>query len=239
MILSIMADLTKFVEYAKSFYLQRVAVYSVIVLTSFFVIVPLGILQTKFDRNCLLYADVTYEPYSSTTTSTQFVLFKIQFGPTSVCEYNLGMSALFSLIYALAMIAGYLFIYVKDKGDNKMDLAHVAFLVHIVLEVVVMVMMLVSACTISHGFRELCEDITNPNTNIPNHRVESCTDAQKFHDWRNFDGSNFHDCLACATAGSWFQFVCWLLQAAFGVWKLWRLNMLPVLPAWFKPGSSS
>nr|KAG5712004.1 hypothetical protein BaRGS_026445 [Batillaria attramentaria] len=229
-----MADLTKFVEYAKSFYLQRVAVYSLIVLSSFFVIIPMGLLQTNFDNNCLLYADVAYE-YDN--TSHPYVYFKIRFGPASVCEYSLGLSALFSLIYPLAMIGGYLFIYVKDKGENKRDLAQLAFLVHILVEVVVSLFMLVSACTISAGFTDLCDDITN--TGVAQYRVDSCSDAQNFHDWRGYDGSNFHECLSVATAGSWFQFVFWLLLAVFGVWKLWRLNMLPVLPDWMKPGSSS
>ncbi|KAK7504317.1 hypothetical protein BaRGS_00004621 [Batillaria attramentaria] len=48
-----MADLTKFVEYAKSFYLQRVAVYSLIVLSSFFVIIPMGLLQVSDARACV------------------------------------------------------------------------------------------------------------------------------------------------------------------------------------------
>ena len=42
-----MADLSKFVEYAKSFFLQRAAGYCLIVLSSLFVIAPLGVLQVR------------------------------------------------------------------------------------------------------------------------------------------------------------------------------------------------
>lgn len=228
-----MADLTKLTQLAKSFCLQRVLLYSLIILSCFFLVIPLGLLQTSFDGNCLLYADFVYEH----TNSSQYVFFKLRFGPSSVCDYSLGLSVLFSLIYALFMIGGYLFIYFKDRRQNKMDLAHMGFLVHVLVEILVSLLVLVSACTISGGFKDLCDDITN--TNVPQFQVHSCSDAQNFHDWRGFDGDNFHKCLSVALAGSWFQFVFWLLQTGLGLWKLWRLNMLPVLPDWIKPRSSS
>ena len=44
---------------------------------------------------------------------------------------------------------------------HRTDLGQVLFLVHGLVEVVVTVLMLVSACTISHGFTSLCSDITD------------------------------------------------------------------------------
>lgn len=42
-----MVDFSKLLEYAKSFYLQRVLGYCVVLITSLFVIVPLGLLQVS------------------------------------------------------------------------------------------------------------------------------------------------------------------------------------------------
>lgn len=233
-----MADLSKFLEYAKSFFLQRAAGYCLIILSSLFVLVPLGDLNTKFDRKCLLYSDVAYELVNDTISGKPHsVLFKIRFGNSSVCEYNIAISAIFSLIYALAMVVVYIFLYIKERGNKATDLGQTAFLVHGIVEVVVAVMMLVSACTISHGFTMLCSDMTDTSA-VPVFTIDRCSVAQN-HDWRGYDGSNFYVCLAVATAGSWFQFVFWTLQSAFVVWKLWRLNMLPVLPDCMKPGSSA
>ena len=49
-----MADLSKFVEYAKSFFLQRAAGYCLIVLSSLFVVAPLGVLQVRLGVLLLL-----------------------------------------------------------------------------------------------------------------------------------------------------------------------------------------
>ena len=53
---------------------------------------------------------------------------------------------------------------------HRIDLGQVLFLVHGLVEVVVMVLMLVSACTISHGFSSLCSDITD--TKLSAYQVE-------------------------------------------------------------------
>ena len=53
---------------------------------------------------------------------------------------------------------------------HRIDLGQVLFLVHGLVEVVVMVLMLVSACTISHGFTSLCSDITD--TKLSAYQVE-------------------------------------------------------------------
>ena len=75
------------------------------------------LLQTKFDQKCLLYSDVVYEYYNN-SAGLHSAVFRVRFGPQSVCEYNLAVSALFSLIYPLVMIGVYIFIYVREK-DNK------------------------------------------------------------------------------------------------------------------------
>ncbi|PVD26490.1 hypothetical protein C0Q70_14167 [Pomacea canaliculata] len=185
------------------------------------------IILTKFNKNCVLYSDVVYEHYNETNDNN--VYFRIRFGASSVCNYNLAVTAIFSIIYSSAMIAGYIFIYFRDKGDKKIDLAHIAFLIHCLTEMAVALLMLVLACMVSAGFTHLCKGITSGPYSVP-----SCSHAEKFKDWRGHDATNFYTCLAVATAGAWFQFVFWLLQGLFGVWKLWRLNMLPVLPDWLK-----
>ena len=78
----------------------------------------LRLLQTKFDDKCLLYSDVVYE-YYNTSTGPHSVIFRIRFGPQSVCEYNLAVSALFSLIYSLIMIGVYIFIYFREKNNKE------------------------------------------------------------------------------------------------------------------------
>ncbi|KAL8614852.1 hypothetical protein ACOMHN_063202 [Nucella lapillus] len=211
--------------------------------------------STQLDEQCLLYADVVHKQANnsngnnnsssnnsiSTTAASRGVqqggglVAHLQFGSPSVCEYSLAVSALFSLIYSLAMVGVYLYGFRRERKNKDTDLGQVWFLVHGVVEVGVVVLMLVSACTVSHGFTTLCTHIADAP--LPGYQLDSCSDAQDFQ-WANYDISNFYVCLSVATAGSWFQCLFWLLQAVFGTWKLWRLNMLPVLPDWLKPGSS-
>ncbi|KAL8608253.1 hypothetical protein ACOMHN_042120 [Nucella lapillus] len=104
-----------------------------------------------------------------------------------------------------------------------------------VLEVAVVVLMVVSACTVSHGFAVLCDDVTD--TGIAIFQVDRCYQAQR-HNWRGFDASNFFICLAVATAGCWAQTVLWAFQALLVLKKLWRLHILPSLTDWMKESDS-
>lgn len=76
-------------------------------------------LQTNFSQNCLLYADVVYENYTSSTSNTAtYFLFRTRFGAKSVCLYNIVIAAIFSLAYAVAMILGYTFLYRKETSEK-------------------------------------------------------------------------------------------------------------------------
>ncbi|KAL8608256.1 hypothetical protein ACOMHN_042123 [Nucella lapillus] len=115
-----MADVCKLVEMAKSFLLQRTVVFCAIVIASLFVIAPMGILQTKFSSECLLYSDVVYEYFRANGGRPDMVLFRIRFGPQSVCQYTVAVTALFSFIYALIMFLIYLLSFRKEEA-NKVD----------------------------------------------------------------------------------------------------------------------
>ncbi|XP_067680389.1 transmembrane protein 179-like [Haliotis asinina] len=213
-----MADFT---ELVKQFHLQRAFLYGFIILSSFFVFAPLGDLQISFGHRCLLYADVTY----NVTVTPRYRYFRVHFpSDASVCDYNIIIAVAFSLIYASVAAGGYVFLYFKQKKNKEVDIARLWFLVHCASEVAVLVLVLVSACTISAGFSHVCQQLMTANAHGIN--LASCSDAQSFQSWRGYDGSNFHVCLSIATVGSWFSFVFWLLQTLFGGWKLWRLNMI-------------
>ncbi|GFO25979.1 transmembrane protein 179 [Plakobranchus ocellatus] len=178
---------------------------------------------------CLLYSDVEY----NLNATSAALYFRIEFGEQEVCEYTIAVASVFCLIYPLLAAAAYLLLYRRDsqemREENKIDLGHFLFLLHIVVELAIVILVLVSSCMVSHGFKLLCDSLLKGRDTTPK-ILDSCSDAQDFEDWRGYDGSNFYTSLSVATAGSWFQFVAWLMQGLLGLWKLWRLNMLPVLP---------
>ncbi|XP_005107154.1 uncharacterized protein LOC101860766 [Aplysia californica] len=220
-------------ELLKQFFIQRIILYAFIAFFSFFVIVPLGDLRIKFTDDhcsrCLLYSDVVY----NVSVSPDISYFRIRFGEQEVCEYSIAVTSVLCLIYPLVVGGIYFYLYRRDsaetRDENKLDLGHCLFLVHVLLEVAFVLLILVSASMISRGFQHLCESLGAGRDLVPP-LLDSCSDAQNFHSWRGYDGSNFYVTLSVATAGSWFLFLSWLLQALLGLWKLWRLNMLPVLP---------
>ncbi|ESO86160.1 hypothetical protein LOTGIDRAFT_167393 [Lottia gigantea] len=221
-------------EYVKQFLLQRAFMYGLILLASFFVISPLGSLQTTFNERCILYADFKY------TTVNKTHYFAVNFGESSVCDYDLAVSVIFCMCYPVIGIATYIFLYFREKADKKVDLSHLLFMGNCIVDIIITVLVLVVACTISTGFTHLCNQIMSGTEQ--GIRLTGCSDAQKFESWRMYhdstytvyDGTKFHVDLSIATAGSWFAFIFWFLQALFGTWKLWRLNMLPTCPDKFK-----
>ncbi|KAK6182859.1 hypothetical protein SNE40_010448 [Patella caerulea] len=218
--------MTAILEYVKQFLLQRVCMYGLIILASLFVVSPLGSLQTTFNENCLLYSDVNY------TTWNNVHYFAVKFGSSSICDYDLAVAVIFCIFYPAILIAANIFLFFREKADKKVDLSHFLFVGNCILDVVITILVLVMACTISAGFTYLCDQLmAGQSQGMP---ISSCSDAQKFENWRELDGSNFHLDLSIATAGSWITFIFWFLQAFFGMWKLWRLNMLPTVPEKFK-----
>ncbi|BFZ12300.1 hypothetical protein BsWGS_15339 [Bradybaena similaris] len=217
-------------ELLKNFYIQRIVVYFVIAVFSFLVIVPLGDLRLRFTdghcSRCLLYSKVMF---AHNTSSAQTYCVGIEFGEQEVCEYSIAVSSVFCLIYPLLFAVVYFFMYRRDnaetRDENKLDLAQGLFLLHIMFEMTVVIFMLVSACLITAGYRFICDSLSGDG-----HQLSSCMDAENFASWCGYDGSNFYVSLAVSTAGGWCLFVSWLMQGLLGMWKLWRLNMLPVLP---------
>ncbi|RUS84610.1 hypothetical protein EGW08_007637 [Elysia chlorotica] len=220
-------------ELCKHFFIQRFIIYVIIAFFSFFVIVPLGDLRIRFTDDhcsrCILYSEIEY----NVNATASALYFRINFGEQEVCEYSIAVASVFCLIYPLVAAAAYLLLYRRDshemREENKIDLGHFLFLLHIGVELVIVLFVLVSSCMVSNGFRLLCDSILKGRDTTPK-ILDSCMDAENFADWRGYDGSNFYTSLSVATAGSWFLFVSWLMQGILGMWKLWRLNMLPVLP---------
>ncbi|XP_059158590.1 uncharacterized protein LOC131942699 [Physella acuta] len=217
-------------ELLKHFYIQRIIMYGIIAVFSFLVIVPLGDLRIRFTDDhcsrCILYSEMDFNV--SETSDARY--FRIRFGEQEVCEYSIAVSSVFCLIYPIAAALIYFYLYRRDnaeRDENKLDLSHCLFLIHIAVEFAVVILMLVSASMISAGFMHFCQSVTVG--------VGSCIDAQNFSDWRGYDGSNFYEALAVATAGGWLLFVSWMFQGLLGLWKLWRLNVLPVLPCLSHP----
>ncbi|XP_076442539.1 uncharacterized protein LOC143281288 [Babylonia areolata] len=226
------------VDLAHNFLLRRAVGYGLIVLSSLFVLIPMGVLQTKFGRECLLYSDVVYEYFRSPGGRPDSVLFRVRFGPQSMCQYTVAVSALFSLIFSLVVGAVYAVFFQRERASKEASAVLTGQGVMVaqgVVEVVVAVLMLVSACTVSHGFASLCGGVTD--TGIAIFQVPRCSEAQRYN-WRGFDASNFVVCLAVATAGCWLQFTLWSLQAALELREIWRLHILPSLPDWVKDPDS-
>lgn len=225
-------------ELLKQFFIQRLILYIIIAVFSFFVIVPLGDLRLKFTDDhcsrCLLYSDISLA--NSAGNNTTGTSMAITFGDQEVCEYSIAVSSVFCLIYPLIMGALYFYFHRRDSAEtreeNKLDLAHFLFWIHIAVEIGVVVLTLVSAAMISRGFMHICEGLVDGGI------IESCMDAEKLTDWKGYDGSNFFISLSVATAGSWLVWTSWVLQGLLGVWKLWRLNMLPALGCCDRHGDS-
>ncbi|KAH9514778.1 hypothetical protein Btru_023622 [Bulinus truncatus] len=217
-------------EIIKQFYVQRIIIYGFITIFSFLVIVPLGDLKIRFTdehcSRCLLYSDFDF----NVNNTPEATYFRIRFGEQEVCEYSIAVSSVFCLIYPIIAILIYVYLYRRDNSktdENKLDMSHGFFIIHVVTELCVAILMLVSAGLISAGFQHICDSL-KAAVNLK--YISSCSDAQNFSDWRNYDGSNFYASLSVATAGSWLLFATWLMQGLLGLWKLWWLNVLPVLP---------
>ncbi|XP_046364782.2 transmembrane protein 179B-like isoform X2 [Haliotis rufescens] len=114
----------------------RTVLYAMLVICGF--TVAIAVSMSKYDNNCLLYADLT----------------NLSFGSESTCNYNIAIATVFCLLYPITVII----INVICIGKNIiMPYQELPFLIHVVADGVAFFFVLVAACTISVGFKMLCD----------------------------------------------------------------------------------
>ncbi|XP_067680028.1 transmembrane protein 179B-like [Haliotis asinina] len=192
-----------FVMSARLILIVRTVLYAVIILCSFVIFSALAVSMNKHDNNCLLYAEV-----------------KKTFGSASTCNYSIAVAVIFCLLCPIAVIVLTVLTFIGIVKDKLIQFAELPFLIQVIADGVAFFFVLISACTISVGFKTLCDSIGG----------RSCSEAAVFpiHDKSKKDF--FYSNLAAAEGGAWTAAILWLVQLIGGLFVLWRNGRLPCLP---------
>ncbi|XP_071080589.1 transmembrane protein 179B-like [Haliotis cracherodii] len=180
----------------------RTVLYALLVICGLTMSSAIGVSMSKHDNNCLLYADLTKQTYGSVST----------------CNYNIAIATVFCLLYPIAVIVINVICIVKNITIPYQELS---FLIHVVADGVAFFFVLVAACTISVGFKLLCDGMVG-DTGIP------CSSAAVINEHSGKDF--FYQNLSAAEAGTWTAVTVWLVQLIGGLLVLWRTGRMPCLP---------
>ncbi|WAR29244.1 T179A-like protein [Mya arenaria] len=168
---------------------------------SFFIFIPLAVNQYRFNAHCLLYASGHWN------TSDISQLTDITWGPNSACGFGLFIGIVLMLVTLFYIC---------------LDALHLSWLDSMLTGLVSLVLMLMlfsESITISVGFKEWCNLLTNPPSEIT-----SCELAEyvTFYSEDKININNFYTHMKMAEFGSWSNFICWLFLFVTSFYKLVR-----------------
>ncbi|XP_067680025.1 transmembrane protein 179B-like [Haliotis asinina] len=191
---------------ARLILIVRTVLYAVIILCSFVIFSALAVSMNKYENNCLLYAEV-----------------KKTFGSASTCNYSIAIAVIFCLLCPIAVIVLTVLTFIGIVKDKLLQFAELPFLIQVIADGVAFFFVLISACTISVGFKILCDGVVD-ETNV------SCSTASELVQLVHGKSKGFYENLSAAEGGAWTAAILWLVQLIGGLFVLWRNGRLPCLP---------
>ncbi|XP_071079430.1 transmembrane protein 179B-like [Haliotis cracherodii] len=195
---------------ARLILIVRTALYAVIIICSLIIFSALGVSMSKHDQNCLLYAEI-----------------KKSYGSVSICNYSIAIAVIFCLLCPIAVIVLTVLTFIGILKDKIIQFAELPFLIQVIADGVAFFLVLISACTISVGFKTLCDSLVG-STDV------SCSVAAVIPIHDKTEKDYFHGNLSAAEGGAWTAVIVWLVQLIGGLFVLWRngrLTCLPCLPS--------
>ncbi|XP_046576474.1 transmembrane protein 179B-like isoform X1 [Haliotis rubra] len=184
----------------------RTALYAAIIICSLVIFSALAVSMNKHENNCLLYAEV-----------------KKSYGSASTCNYSIAIAVIFCLLCPIAVVVLTVLTFIGIVKDKLMQFAELPFLIQVIADGVAFFFVLISACTISVGFKTLCDSIVG-GTNIP------CSKEAVIPGHDKSKNDFFYENLSAAEGGAWAAVILWLVQFIGGLFVLWRNGRLPCLP---------
>ncbi|CAG5134527.1 unnamed protein product [Candidula unifasciata] len=173
--------------------------FSILVILSCFIFIPVAITMTDTDGNCLLYADSR------------------EFGALSVCSYCVAIAVIFLSVCCLRLT---LLILKLTRFSSKIEEAALWFSiwgVHIAifgLDLLLVLLLLVSSCLLSAGLSRMCEDLFKGRTLCASEYGIELSNGDIL--------KTFYLDLTMAEGAAWMTFVYWSMIVALESLILWK-----------------
>lgn len=184
--------------------------YFCIFVCGFAISIPVGV-TTNGVAGCILYGELE---------SQSAIRFILNFSPMSNCDFPMYCGVFVCIIYAFGMGVYNLYTIYKSKKDTS-NYNQPQMLVMAVLAVnsLATLLMFVSSCIVSAGFRELCDSLTQDK---PYQYFSSCEKAQNqklviVGTDHQVSAGTFYTNFNVTQAASWICTFLWLALVISGV----------------------
>ncbi|KAH9509254.1 hypothetical protein Btru_046593 [Bulinus truncatus] len=176
-----------------------IACFGVLIILSFFVFVPVAVTMENAGNNCFLYSD------------------RQGFGALSVCSYCVASAVIFLCLCGLRLIVLIIKItrYSNKVSDRIYDFVSVwgVHMAIFILDVLMVILLLVTACLISVGLAKICEMFENK---------VSCSTEYGIELPGGEVDTTFYKALKFSEGSAWFTFCFWLLVVAAEMYMGWK-----------------
>ncbi|XP_059178167.1 uncharacterized protein LOC131957390 [Physella acuta] len=183
-----------------------IACFGMLIILSFFIFVPVAVTMENAGNSCFLYADEN------------------GFGALSVCSYCVASAIIFLCICGIRLVVLVIKVtqYTCKLTDQVYSWINVwgIHLFIFILDVLLVVLLLVTACLISVGLSEICTDLfgnrekcSSDGVDLPNGKTDT----------------TFYKALSFSEGSAWFTFCFWLLVVWGEVFMMWRNGFLSKL----------
>ncbi|CAL1537569.1 unnamed protein product [Lymnaea stagnalis] len=193
------------------FLLAQACLYLLLFILSFFVCVPAGVNVSDFNGHCLLYSSGKW----NTTSPSSVTLQEVDWGPNSACNFTVFIGVI-SLITSLLYLVWTSVLLVKSIESSWCD----AF-INLMVNSIICVCIFSTAMSVSVGFRDWCQLITNPVSGI-----QRCEEGQYLHfdDGIGINPENFYTQWQMAQFGIWSCWLTWLALSVMSVVRLYQYH---------------
>ncbi|XP_067004131.1 transmembrane protein 179 [Anabrus simplex] len=186
--------------------LGQIAGYTIALILSLCIIVPMSFHQEEFNGHCLLFSTGEWREEDG--------LFSVSWASQAYCNYVVFVGVVLFLTAAVQVYRMSMFLY---RGTDSSFLS--AF-VDVIGSIFMSIMILAAALMVTLGFLVWCEDMTE--------RFPSCETAagKQIDNKDNINTSWFYIEMGTAQFGAWASWACWVGLSVFAVLKLCRYHQI-------------
>ncbi|CAL1533886.1 unnamed protein product [Lymnaea stagnalis] len=175
-----------------------IACFGILIVLSFFVFVPVAVSMENAGNNCYLYSDSK------------------GFGTLSVCSYCVASAIIFLCLCGLRLLILVIKVtrFSSKLSDKVYEWVSVwgVHLIIFILDLMMLILILVTACLISAGLSKICELYDGR---------DKCS-SSKGVELPNGENGSFYKALSFSEASAWFTFCFWLLVIVAETYIGWK-----------------
>ncbi|CAH1792071.1 unnamed protein product [Owenia fusiformis] len=193
-----------------------------IVLTGLITSVPIGVTQTNFGGNCVLYGTFQWKNSS---------YFDYNFGPAATCHFIVYLHVFVSIVFACGMGIYYSYATYMSITKDKSIATHMWVMPFLLCNSVITAIIFITSCIVGVGFAQWCGGFLSGRDLGAS--IDGCASGQNMDIWgptwnahapagTSYFSGTFFNFMTVGQTASWVAFLLWTAQTSFTGIRLYR-----------------